>query len=38
MRDDTTAPLITLVFVGILTTAIVVCIALVQVFTDGLFG
>jgi hypothetical protein len=38
MRDDTTAPLITLVFVGILITAIVVCIALVQVFTDGLFG
>ena len=38
MRDDTTAPLMTLVFVGTLSTAVVSAIALVQVFTAGLFG
>jgi len=38
MRDDTTSPLITLTFVSVIATAIISCIALVQVFTTGLFG
>ena len=38
MRDDTTAPLITLTFVSILITAIATCVAMIQVFTDGLLG
>ena len=38
MRDNTTAPLITLSFVGVLITAIVTCVAMIQVFTEGLFG
>ncbi len=38
MRDDTTAPLITLVFVAILITTIGTCVAMIQVFTDGLLG
>ena len=38
MRDQTTAPLITLTFVCVLVTAIVTSVALIQVFTDGLLG
>ena len=38
MHDDTTAPLIVLVFVAMLLTAIGTCVAMIQVFTDGLLG